>query len=113
MIPIRLDLNNPVFQSQWFTLEREERLAVLNCCAKLASIEWSDVYRDRRLRSEAIQSRTGHDRQRLYSIRVTQRMRAVVRRSGEFFEFVTLHSDHTPSAGSIGPPSTTGRTAFG
>ncbi len=78
---IRLDLNNPVFQEQWFSLEKEDRLAVLAC-------------RGKGLRWELIQSRTSAGKERLYSLRITQRIRAVVKRSGDFLECLTLHADH-------------------
>lgn len=94
MKPIRLDLNNPVFQKQWFSLEKAERMAVLNCCTKMAAMDWTTLYRDKGLRWELIQSRTDAHGQRLYSIRITQKIRAVVRRSGDFLEFLTLHTDH-------------------
>jgi len=93
-MPIRLDLNNPVFQEQWFSLEKEDRIAVLNCCGKLAALDWNAIYRDKGLRWELIQSRTGTGKERLYTIRITQRTRAVVKRSGDFLEFLTVHVDH-------------------
>jgi hypothetical protein len=93
-VPIRLDLNNQVFQKQWFSLEKQNRVAVLNCCIKLSALDWNSIYSDRGLRWELIQSRTGSERERLYSLRVTQKIRAVVKRSGEFLEFLTLHVDH-------------------
>lgn len=89
---VRLDLNNPVFQQQWFALQKEDRAAVLNCCHKLADMEWSAVYRDQGLRWELIHSRTGTAGERLYSVRITQKIRAVVRRAGDFLEFLTLHA---------------------
>ena len=66
---VQLDLNNPVFQDQWFALEKDDRLAVLNCCGKLAGREWEGIYRDKGLRWELIQSRNGPGGERLYSIR--------------------------------------------
>ena len=93
-MPVRLDLNNPVFQEQWFSLEKEERTAVLSCCRKLAAMEWNAIYAGKGLRPELIQSRTGAAKERLYSLRITQKMRAVVKRSGDFLEFLTLHADH-------------------
>jgi hypothetical protein len=36
---IRLDLNNAVFESQWFGLEKQERVAILQSCIKLAELE--------------------------------------------------------------------------
>jgi hypothetical protein len=91
---IRLDLNNPAFQSQWFRLEKDERNAVLQSCVKLAALGWEELYRDKGFRWELIHSRRAADGGRLYSIRITRAIRAVVRRSGEFLEFLTLHADH-------------------
>ena len=93
-MPIRLDLNNPVFQEQWFSLEKQDRIAVLNCCGKLAELDWNAIHRDKGLRWELIQSRTSAGNERLYSIRITQEIRAVVKRFGDFLEFLTLHLDH-------------------
>ncbi len=92
-MPVRLDLNNPTFQEHWFSLEKEEQLAVLQCCGKLAGLEWNAIYRDKGLRWELIQSRTGRDNERLYSIRINKKVRAVVKRSGDFVEFLALHAD--------------------
>jgi len=91
---VRLDLNNATFQEQLFSLEKEEQLAVLHCCGKLASLEWDAIYRDTGLRWELIQSRTGRANERLYSIRISRKIRAVVKRSGGFVEFLALHADH-------------------
>ena len=93
-MPIRLDLSNPIFQEQWFSLEKEDRLAVLHCCTKLFAKDWNTIYRDKGLRWELIQSRTGAGKERLYSICITQEIRAVAKRSGDFLEFLILHADH-------------------
>ena len=91
---IRIDLNNIEFQKQWFALGKEQRNAVLNCCSKMAGREWNEIYRDRGLRWEVIQGHEGSDAGRVYSIRITQKMRATVRRSDDFLEFLLLHPDH-------------------
>ena len=93
-MPVQLDLNNKVFQRQWFSLEKDEKLAVLHCCNKLSQMDWAAIYRDKGLHWEAIQSRTDSANGRLYSIRITKKTRALVRRSGNFLEFLTLHPDH-------------------
>jgi hypothetical protein len=49
-MPVHPDLNNPVFQRTWFTLERDEKLTVLNTLEKLLKLEWNEVYRDKGLR---------------------------------------------------------------
>ncbi len=91
---VQLDLNNPEFQKQWFALTKEDQLSVLACCQKVAGMEWTGIYRDQGLRWELIQSRTGPNQERLYSIRMSRRLRAIVKRSGEFIEFLSLHADH-------------------
>ena len=93
-MPVRLDLNNPEFQAAWFSLEKLERFAVLQTCVKLARLEWAQVYRDKGLHWELILSRKADDGGRLNSIRLTKEMRAIVKRSGDFLEFLTLHPDH-------------------
>ena len=91
---IELDLNVPEFQQRWFALEKEDQLAVLHTCGKIASMTWDDAYRDRGLKWEAIRSRDDRGGRRLYTIRVTKRVRAVVRRAGNHLVFLTLHPDH-------------------
>ena len=49
-MPIKLDLNNPTFQDDWFSLEKDERIAVLNCLRKLASMDWLAIYNDHSLK---------------------------------------------------------------
>ncbi len=41
---------------------------------------------------EAIHSRTGRSDERLYSLRITNKVRAVVRRACEYIDFLTLHA---------------------
>ena len=94
MARIALDLNNPEFQRGWFALERDEALAVLATLRKILLLDWNELYADRGLRWEAILSRPGPAGQRLYSLRVTKRVRAVAYRQGDFLRFLSLHPDH-------------------
>jgi hypothetical protein len=94
MARILLDLNNPAFQDTWFALERQEALAVLSTLRKIRQLEWDQLYRDKGLRWETILSRTGPNGQRLYSLRITQRMRAVAYRDGNALRLLALHADH-------------------
>jgi hypothetical protein len=95
---IRLDLNNRIFQTQCFALQKDERNAVLAACIKLASLSWEQLYSDKGFRWELIHSRRGPDGSKLHSIRITKKVRAVVRRSADFLEILTLHADHDDSA---------------
>jgi hypothetical protein len=94
MARILLDLNNPVFQQTWFSLDRQEGLAVLATMRKLSRMEWDALYRDKGLRWEAIVSRSGPHGQRIYSLRITQRIRAVAYRDGDLLRFLSLQRDH-------------------
>jgi len=94
MAGVVLDLNNPVFQDDWFALEREEALAVMATLRKVRQLDWERLYRDKGLRWELIQSRNGPGGQRVYSLRVTRRMRAVGYRDGNSLRLVALHPEH-------------------
>ncbi len=93
-MPILLDLNNPAFQDDWFSIGKDEQLAVLSSCRKLRQMDWDMVHRDKGFHWEAIQSRKGRDNTKLYTIRMSRKMRAVVKRSGDYLEFLALHPDH-------------------
>ena len=43
---VQLDLNNPVFQENLFTLQKAERHAAVDTLNKLRKLTWADVYRD-------------------------------------------------------------------
>jgi hypothetical protein len=92
--PISLDLNNPVFQRSLFELERTEALAALATFRKLSQIDWNGLYKDKGLHWELIQSRLGPQGQRIYSLRITKKSRAVAYRDGNYLRFLSFHSDH-------------------
>ena len=94
MAGISLDLNNPEFQRGWFALERDDAFAVLATLRKILRLDWNQLYSDRGLHWEAILSRSGPEGQRLYSLRVTRRVRAIAYRDGGFLRFLSLHPDH-------------------
>jgi hypothetical protein len=94
MARVPLDLNNPVFQRNWFALEREEQLAVLGTLVRIHQLDWDQLYRDPGLRWEAIQSRSGPKGGRIYSLRITRRSRAVAYREGNSLRFLAVHADH-------------------
>ncbi|MGD1097808.1 MAG: hypothetical protein ABSB35_38190 [Bryobacteraceae bacterium] len=91
---VLLDLNNPTFQESWFALERGEALAVLATLTKIHQMEWQQLYSDRGLRWEAILSRSGPGGARIYSFRVTQRIRGVGYRDRDFLRLLSIHADH-------------------
>jgi hypothetical protein len=91
---IPLDLNNPIFQEDLLLLEKEDMLRIIGTLRKIKKISWAEVYKDKGLRWELVQSKTGHDGERLYTIRISQGFRALVYREGQFMRFLSLHTDH-------------------
>jgi len=91
---VQLDLNNPVFQRQWFALPKEAQAGVLGTLHKLSDMTWNQLYQDRGLRWEAIQSRTGPHGGRLYSFRISRGFRGLAYRDGPWMRLLSLHPDH-------------------
>ncbi len=70
--PVRLDLNNPTFQDNLFSLQKPERLAALDTLNKLRQMTWNQVYRDSGLKWEKIISvKPPAGINALYSLRIT------------------------------------------
>ena len=91
---VLLDLNNPVFQEDLFSLGKEEASRVFVTLRKLKRLSWSEVHKDKGLRWELVQSKRGPGGMRLYTIRITDKIRALVCRDDQFMRFLSLHRDH-------------------
>ena len=82
------------FQRALFRLDKNAQRMVLNMLRKLFEMTWEQVYRDSRLRWEAILSKSGPSGQRLYSFRSGRGFRALATREGNFLRLLSLHPDH-------------------
>jgi hypothetical protein len=91
---VLLDLNAPTFQEDLFHLQKEEAFRVLGALRKIRQLTWIEVYKDRGLHWEMIQSKKGQQGERLYTIRISDGFRALVYRQGDFLRFLSLHPDH-------------------
>ena len=91
---VLLDLNNPIFQDDLLGLGKNDANRVLATLRKLKQLTWEELYKDRGLRWELVQSKKGPAATRLYTIRVSERVRALVFRDGQFLRFLSLHLDH-------------------
>jgi len=91
---VLLDLNNPVFQDDLFSLGKDDAVRVIGALRKIKKTSWPEVYKDRGLRWELVQSMTGQDGMRLYTVRISRGFRALVYRDGQFMRFLSLHPDH-------------------
>ena len=94
MSSILLDLNNPIFQKDLFALSKSEAIAILKILKKISQLTWEQLYKDQGLKWELIRSKQGKQGEKLYSLRVTQKCRAVAIREGDYLRLLSLHSDH-------------------
>ncbi len=90
---VLLDLNSPEFQDQLFALDRTMLAQVIEVLARIRKIPWSDLYRAPGLKWEKIGRQTAFG-QPLYSLRITQKARAVGFRDGAYLRLISLHPDH-------------------
>ena len=79
---IQLDLNKP---DAW---------AVLKTLRLLQAMNWDQLQSSKGLRWELIQSRRGAAGERLFSLRISRRCRAVAWRDGPWLRLLSLHPDH-------------------
>ena len=92
--PVRLDLNNPIFQRLLFSLSKSDQHNILNTLKKLANMTWQQVYTDHGLKWEAILSKRGPGGKRLYSFRIGKGFRGIAYRDGSWLSLLSLHPDH-------------------
>ena len=92
---VRLDLNNPVFQSDLLALQKADRHAALDTLAKLRQLTWPQVYRDQGLKWEKIASvKPPEGVDAIYSVRITQARRSVAYRDGDFIRMLSIAPNH-------------------
>jgi hypothetical protein len=97
---VRLDLNNPVFQEQLLSLQKNERHAALDTLNKIRKLSWNQLYRDQGIKWEKITSikpPAGIDA--VYSLRISQSRRATAHRDGDFIRLLTIAPDHDVTYG--------------
>lgn len=97
---VRLDLNNPVFQEQLLSLQKNERHAALDTLNKIRKLTCNQLYRDQGIKWEKITSikpPAGIDA--VYSLRISQSRRATAHRDGDFIRLLTIAPDHDATHG--------------
>ena len=91
---VRLDLNNPEFQEVLFQLESTELKQVVASLRRLRGLDWAELYRHTGFKWEAIEHLKAPNGAKVYSLRLSQRIRALAFREGDFLRFISLHPDH-------------------
>ena len=97
---LQLDLNNEVFQENWLTLDKSERVRVTDTLSKLRKLTWDQLYRDQGLKWEKVVSvKPPKGVDAVYTLRITQSRRASAYRDGNFLRFLTIAPDHDAAYG--------------
>lgn len=92
---VRLDLNNPVFQRQLFALARDEVILVFSAFDKLMKLDWPTLQKHPGFKWEDAGHQTpAPNGSSIKSLRITQKVRALAFREGDFLRFLSLHFDH-------------------
>ena len=91
---VRLDLNSPEFLDVFFSLEPTELKQVVASLSRLQGLDWNVLYRHSGFRWEAIEHLKAPTGATVYSLRLSQRIRALAFREGAFLRFVSLHPEH-------------------
>ena len=91
---VLLDLNSPAFQETLFSLELPELRQVFGSLRRLRDQGWQAVYSHTGFQWEAIDHIQTPNGSRAYSIRLSQRIRAIAYREGDYLRLVSLHPDH-------------------
>jgi hypothetical protein len=91
---LRLDLNSPAFQEVLFRLELQELRQVIASLGRLRQLDWSAVYRHTGFRWEAMRHIRAPNGATAYSLRLSEKIRAIAYRDGDFLRLISLHADH-------------------
>lgn len=91
---VQLDLNSPEFQAVFFQLPVAELKQVAASLGRLRELDWNTLYRHGGFQWEHISHFTGPGGAKVYSVRLSQKIRAVGYRDGSFLRLVSLHPDH-------------------
>ena len=91
---IRLDLNSPKFQEVFFRLEITDLKQVVASLRRLRELDWNTLYRHTGFQWELVEHVKGPSGAKVYSLRLSQRIRAIAVRDGDFLRLASLHPDH-------------------
>lgn len=94
MASIKIDLNNPVFQTDLFVLQKNELAALIKTLKKINRLSWEELYADHGLKWEVISSKQTKQGARIYSFRFSQKYRATALRQENYLRLLALHTDH-------------------
>lgn len=91
---MRLDLNSPAFLDIFLALPQAELTQVVAGLQRLRRMPWSEVHKSKGLHWEAIAHIATPTGAKAHSLRLSQKMRAIAYRDGDFLRIISLHPDH-------------------
>ena len=91
---VRLDLNSPEFLDVFCRLEVTDLKQVVASLRRLRELDWNTLYRHTGFQWELIEHVKGPSGATVYSLRLSQRIRAIAFRDGDFLRLTSLHPDH-------------------
>jgi hypothetical protein len=91
---VRLDLNSPEFQATFFHLELADLKQVVASLRRLRELDWSTLYRHTGFQWELIEHLKAPNGGKVYSLRLSQRIRVIGHRDGDFLRLTSVHPDH-------------------
>ena len=96
---VRLDLNSLEFQDVFFRVEARELQQVTGSLRRLRELDWNTLYRHTGFKWEAIRHIRIPTGATAYSLRLSEKIRAIAYRSGAFLRIISLHPDHDSAYG--------------
>ena len=91
---VRLDLNSPEFQEVFFRLEVTDLKQVVASLRRVRELDWNTLYQHTGFQWELIEHLKGPNGAKVYSLRLSQRIRAIAFCDGDFLRLISLHPDH-------------------
>ncbi len=91
---VRLDLNSPEFQDVFFRLEHSDLKQVVGSLRRLRELDWNTLYRHTGFKWEAIRHIRTPNGATAYSLRLSEKVRAIAYRDDDFLRIISLHPDH-------------------
>jgi len=96
---VRLDLNSPEFQDVFFRLALAELKQVIGALQRLRDLDWNTLYRHPGFHWEAVRHIRTPNGATAYSLRLSEKIRAIAYRDGDFLRVISLHPDHDSAYG--------------
>lgn len=91
---IKLDLNSPEFLDVFLRLQSSELKQAVRALQRLRDVDWETLYRHVGFQWETIRHIPAPRGVTACSLRLSEKMRAIAYREGDFLRIISLHPDH-------------------